>query len=247
MESDEQGLKRWLRAQVDVPPAGVVVDLGCGGADDIAVLARSHPGVAFLGVDRFTPKATGDKLGVPANLCLVKADISQGIPLKSESVHVVLSTNVLECLADQTAFLGECARVLRPMGQIVIAHFDWDTQTFDGPDRPLVRKMLHAFSDLKQAWMDAVDPWAGRRLRSLFAASREFTGDIRAYTLVSTNFAADSYGRRQAESFAGLVGRGLVSRQEYEAFMRFQTEAAASGAFMFSVTMFAFVGRKRTD
>ena len=50
--------------------------------------------------------------------------------------------------------------------------------------------------------------------------------------------------REQAESFEALVRRDLISADEYQSFMRFQHEAAQRGTFMYSVTMFAFVGTR---
>lgn len=245
MERDTEGLKRWLRGLLDVPFRGTVVDAGCGQGDDLLAIAREHPETHVIGIDRSDWRGSDAKECSPPNARFLLADLARPFPIQSESVDALYSVNVLECLPDQSTFLKECARVLRPNGQIVLAHFDWDTQTFDGPDRDLVRQIVQSFSDWKQAWMEAIDPWTGRRLRRLFVQSGEFVGDIRAYTLISTSFDPGSYGRRQADSFEAMVRRGIIASEQYEAFMRFQREAAAEDGFMFSVTMFAFVGRKQ--
>jgi SAM-dependent methyltransferase len=174
-------------------------------------------------------------------------DVATGIPIADQSIDALYSVNLLECVPKKAELFAEWARVLRPGGSIVVAHFDWDTQTFDGEDRASVRKIVHAFNDWKQAWMEEIDPWAGRRLWRYFQANGSFEGTMKTYTLVDTSYAPSSYGRRQAESFEALVRRGLIPRDEYDAFIRDQTDAAERGEFFFSVTLFAFVSRRRTE
>lgn len=239
-------LKEWVGRLVNVPPGGLVVDLGCGKGDDLLTLAERRPDARFVGLDR-SPEWIEAALAANRfpNLDFITSDISKPLPFESGIVDSILSVNVLECLPDQSAFISECSRVLRPGGAIVMAHFDWDTQTFDGPDRDLIRRVVHAYNDWQQAWMEAADPWAGRRLRKIFAQSGEFEGEIHANTLTSVDFEPDSYGRRQAESFEALVRRGRISPEDYGSFIRYQRESAEAGNFFFSVTMFAFVGRRR--
>jgi len=244
MSSDTEGLKHWLAGQLKIPSSGLVVDAGCGQGEDILAMAKAHPATSFLGLDRSDWRGAETVSDFPSNLAFQIADLAEPMPLQDASVDALYSINVLECLADPSRFLRECGRVVRPGGQIVLGHFDWDTQTFDGEDRDLVRRMVHCFSDWKQAWMDAIDPWTGRRLRRLFAENRQFEGEVRAFTLISTSFEPGSYGRRQAESFEALVRRDMVTREDYEAFKRFQEQAAARNGFMFSVTLFAFVGTR---
>jgi ubiquinone/menaquinone biosynthesis C-methylase UbiE len=245
MTNDSEGLRRWLRGLLEIPPVGTVVDAGCGRGDDVLTLAMENPSTSFVGIDRSGSTDPRTVTATPPNARFIVSDLSTPLPFPSGSVDVLYSINVLECLADQTAFLRECARVLRPQGQIVAAHYDWDTQTFDGADRDLVRRIVHSFSDWQQPWMDAADPWAGRRLRRLFADCGDFAGELCAHTLLSTSFEPGSYGRTHAESIEALVTHGMLSHDDYETFMRDQMEAAAADAFLFSVTMVAFVGRKR--
>jgi SAM-dependent methyltransferase len=237
-------MRRWLHGQLDLPEGGTVLDCGCGTGDDVGLLAQAHPEVRFVGVDRSEEWIRQAQARPLPNVEFRCADVGASLPFADGSVDAVYSVNVLECLPNKTAFLRECARVLRPGGRILIAHYDWDTQTFDGDDRALVRKIVHAFNDWKQAWMEDIDPWAGRRLIRYVADEGSFTGEIRAHTLLSRSFAPESYGRRQAESFAALARRGMIAAEEYETFFRSQEEAAARDAFLYSVTMFAFAGAK---
>jgi SAM-dependent methyltransferase len=240
VSSEVEKMRRWLHDQFKIPEGGSVVDLGCGAGDDLRLLARAQPGAArYIGVDRSAKQVAEDK---ESGLLFVPADLSKVFPFDDCSVDAIYSVNLLECLPDRRLFLDECARILSPGGSILIAHFDWDTQTFDGEDRDLVRRVVHAFNDWKQAWMEAADPWAGRRLwREL---SPLFEGEIRTYTLTSTPFEPESYGRQQAESFRALVRRGMVSQAKFDKFFSFLEQDAALGRFFYSVTLYVYVGRK---
>lgn len=90
------------------------------------------------------------------------------LPFDAQSVDLVYSHNLLECLADPGAFPREAARILRPSGQVVVGHWDWDTQLFDGADKALVRRFVAAFADWQQAWMAYAGGWMGRRLWGVF-------------------------------------------------------------------------------
>jgi ubiquinone/menaquinone biosynthesis C-methylase UbiE len=238
--SEVDRLHAWLREQLIVSDGATVLDLGCGSGNDVRQFALSHPASRFIGLDRSVPEGA-----FPDNARFVPADLTQGIPLDDGSADAIFSVNLLECLPDRPGFLADCARVLRPGGRIVVAHFDWDTQTFDGEDIALVREIVHAFNDWKQAWMEAIDPWAGRRLWSLCSAVKDLEGEIRTYTLTTTDFSPESYGRRQAESFEALVRRGIIRKEDFDRFWGFLERSAARGEFFYSVTMYAFVGHRR--
>jgi SAM-dependent methyltransferase len=236
---ETEELKNWLRSLVSFPETGILVDLGSGSGDDVARLAREYPATRLIGLDVVPPSPENKSAAGFA-----VADLSGPFPLGAESVDALFSVNLIECIPDKTGFINECARVLKPNGTILLAHFDWDTQTFDGVDRAPVRKILHAFNDWQQAWMKDIDPWAGRRLCRYAQESGAFKGQIHAYTLISTSFEPGSYARNQADSFGALARRGVIEEREYTDFMDFQHSLAARNAFFYSVTMFAFVGTK---
>ena len=72
--------------------------------------------------------------------------------------------------------LAEAHRLLKSSGQIVYAHYDWDSQTIDGTDKHLVRRIVQSFNDWQQNWMGACDAWMGRRLWSTFQERRAVSG-----------------------------------------------------------------------
>jgi SAM-dependent methyltransferase len=157
----------------------------------------------------------------------------------------VLSVNLLECIPDKQALLREVHRVLAPGGTVVFAHWDWDSQLIDGADKALVRRIVHAFGDWKQAWMADADAWMGRRLWRTFQESGRFDGRVHPVVHTSTRFAPGTYGHDAVEGFRALVRRGLLAPDEYDAFRRAVEELAAADQYLYAITMFVYAGRRR--
>jgi SAM-dependent methyltransferase len=101
-----RGLER-LAAQLRLAPGARILDYGCADvpyrrffARDVEYLAADLPG---------NPDAT-----------LTIADDGT-VPVADASVDAVLSTQVLEHVADPALYLAECARVLRPGGRLLLS------------------------------------------------------------------------------------------------------------------------------
>ena len=235
-------MRRWLHSHVEVPPAGRVLDLGCGNGDDLRALAHRETGNGwYFGID-LNPDAKRPRLDP---IHLVRGSIEGPLPFAPESMDVLYSVNALECLTHPPGALARWADLLRPGGQIVVAHFDWDTQTFDGVDRNLVRRLVQGYADWQQAWMPAIDPWAGRRLWRWAQASGRFEGEVRCYTLTNNTYAEPLYGWRQVKAFSALARRQIVSQEEYFKFVTDIERLVANNQYFYSVTMYAFVGYRR--
>jgi SAM-dependent methyltransferase len=95
-----------LLRRTDGATAGTVVDLGC---DTSPYRHHLAPDARYIGVD------------LPGNDA---ADLSLrpdgSVPLADASADLILSTQVLEHVRDPAHHLQECARLLRPGGQLVL-------------------------------------------------------------------------------------------------------------------------------
>jgi SAM-dependent methyltransferase len=238
----------WVLAFVEPPRGGVVVDLGCGTGGDLCALAAAHPdpGARFVGIDAAEEslaaaraRAAGD-----ARISFRRHHLGDPLPLDDASVDAVYSHNLLECLADPAALSREAARVLRPGGQLVAAHWDWDSQVFDGTDRHRVRRLVHAFADWQQAWMEHADGWMGRRLWGVFHPGGDFTGRVHARVLTNTEYAPGWFGHANAQAFRSLVRRGLAAEEDVEAFEREQVALHREGRYFYGITGYVFAGRR---
>lgn len=244
---DVEQHRAWWLSLVDVPAGGRVLDLGCGkGADLWALASRiDDPAAGFLGLDARADNVEAARAAADDDrVRFEEVKIGRSLGLADASFDVVMSQELLECLPDPPAVVGEMARVLRPGGQIVVSHYDWDTQVFNGSDRGRTRRIVQAWADLQQSWMDHADPWMGRRLWGLLEGSGLFEGRVEVRVMTNTEFAEPWHGFRMAHWFGALVRRGHVPAAEYEAFLEDLAELAARGRYFWSVNRYVYVGRR---
>jgi SAM-dependent methyltransferase len=239
----------WLLSLAPVPEVGFWVDLGCGAGGDTLTVAARHrqPQLRIVGLDASAKNielaaasATGD-----SRVTFQQHHLSTDLPFEAATLDVVYSNNLVECLDHRGAFAREVARVLKPRGWTVMAHWDWDSQLFDATDKPLVRRLVHAFADWRQAWMDNADGWMGRRLWGTFTATGLFEGSLHARVLTNTIYASPWYGHARAQDFRALVKRDLATADDYERFIAEQEALSAQGRYFYSITGFAYVGQSR--
>lgn len=107
----------WL----SIPPGGVALDVGSGPGNVTASLARAAgPDGVALGVDISEPmlaRAVRNEAGPQVGF--IKAD-AQRLPLRDNTVDVVISTAVLQLIPKPAAALAEMVRVLRDGGRLAV-------------------------------------------------------------------------------------------------------------------------------
>lgn len=110
-----------------------VLDVGCGAGPGLRYLA-GH-GALVLGLDhsRYALK-TALELSPSAGVAL--NDSSRGLPCASQSVGLVLLSELVEHVEDARPLYAECYRVLRPGGRIVVTTPNlWDVRRVLSPLR----------------------------------------------------------------------------------------------------------------
>jgi SAM-dependent methyltransferase len=239
----------WLLSFIELPPGGTVVDLGCGNGTDLLALAArtADPDARFIGIDaaESAVHTAAERAAGDPRIQFVHHRLEDGrVPLADGGVDAVFSHNLLECVGDRTAFAAEVGRILRPGGVAVIAHWDFDSQVLDGSDRDAVRRLVHAFADWKQPWMEHSDGWMGRRLWGVFAPAGVFDGAVHARVLTNTTYAAPWYGHARVQDFASLAKRGLASPDDVRRVVAEQEALARAGRYFYSITGYAYVGRR---
>lgn len=241
--------REWLIGRTAHVARGTIVDLGCGRGGDLRLLAERHRSadVRLVGLDVSADAvATAEQaLAGDPRIYVRRASLEGRLPLDDASVDLAYSHNVVECLASADDFAREVVRVLRPGGQVVVGHWDWDTQIFDGRDKALVRRLVAAYADWQQAWMAHADGWMGRRLRGIFDATGALDGEVQARVLLNTTFSPGHFGYENAQALGALVRRGLASPTEWARFLQEQEDLAREGRYVYGITGFAYVGRRR--
>ncbi|MFA5892123.1 MAG: methyltransferase domain-containing protein [Actinomycetota bacterium] len=242
----------WLASLVPIPERGLWVDLGCGRGDDVLTVASLQPSadLRLIGIDSSMNAIAAARSGQAASDSRIEfraEKIEAALPFASGSVDVVFSNNLVECLSDPEFFAREIGRILKPGGWAIAAHWDWDSQIWDAHDKSRVRRLVQAFADWQQGWMDHSDGWMGRRLWGVFNGSGLFRGSIHARVMTNTTFAPPWYGHARVQDLGALVQRGLASEADYTEFVSEQDDLSATGKYFYGITGFAYVGKRTSS
>jgi ubiquinone/menaquinone biosynthesis C-methylase UbiE len=224
-----------------------VLDLGCGRGEHLGMLARMMPaGARLVGIDLRESMLEEARAAVDGDerFRFLQHDVNERLPFEDGEFDRVLSVNALEAIPAKEVFAREAHRTLQAGGQLVCAHYDWESQLYDGPDKEVVRRIVRGFADWKQSWMASSDGWMGRRIWRVFQESRVFEGRMHAYTHTSTSYEPGCYGWERSRDCKGLVKRGIITEAEYDAFIDGLERLAAQQRYFFAITMFSYVGVK---
>lgn len=221
-----------------------VLDFGCGNGDFLGTLSRRiGPNSRMVGYD-----AMGESIAIAQerhpDAEFICERFAEKLPFQDASFDVFSTIDTLECIKNKDALLTEIHRVLKPGGEILTMHWDWDTQAYNIPSRELARKAVQAFSDWKQPWMDEADGQMGRKLWGLFEGGGKFHGRPDAFCLIETEYEAGQYGFDRAQDLSGVVASGGLKEAEYDQFLREVSESSEKGEYFYSVTSFIYHGRR---
>ena len=233
--------------KMNLSNAQTILDLGCGHGKQLMDLYKlKDNNIQLFGIDKIEKsiKISEEKTKNIDEITIKKHDVTEGIPFDDNFIDIAFSINMLECIPDKHSLLEEIHRVLKLEGQIVMAHYDFDTQLFDGTDKKLVRKIVTSYSDWEQNWMDASDSWMGRRLWSVINGSGLFHGEVDAYVLTETKYTKNSYGYNMVKAFQGMVSKEMITEEEYKKFKNDIEKLSDEDRYFYSLNMYVYTGKK---
>lgn len=231
-----------------------ILDLGCGTGVHLESILCSSPVRKVVGIDISEAQVAIARRRLSRHVRRGTAEVCVGdagktLPFPSASFHAVLSVELMECLVapKQNRLLREIHRVLKPGGRVLMAHTDWDTQLWNARDQALERRLVHAFCDWTQGWMECSDGWMGRKLAGVLRRSKLYKG-IRVSTHVLTNdrYTPRTYGYQRSRDLLDLARkvRGVRSADVHR-FLRDLRRLDRTGAYFYSVNRYVVAARRR--
>jgi SAM-dependent methyltransferase len=162
-----------LRTSLALRPGHTLLDVGCGVGAATRWLARQHPEVHVVGLDRaamVTEAAQrGGRLGVQVRWLTGDAE---AIPLRDASMDACMTDRVLKYLPDPARGIAEMVRVLRPGGRIASFELDCAATVLTG-DPAIRRSGDPATAELARGQLCASvgEPRMGRLLPEMLRAA----------------------------------------------------------------------------
>lgn len=109
-----------------IPSNGHVLDVGCGGGHELAILAERRPDLRLWGIDRSAAqvvRARG-RLGRFGKQVEIQEGDALALPFGDDRFDLVMSSGSIKHWPDPAKGLAECVRVLRSGGRLIIAEAD---------------------------------------------------------------------------------------------------------------------------
>jgi ubiquinone/menaquinone biosynthesis C-methylase UbiE len=220
------------------------LDVGCGPGyltRDLGVAVG--PTGAATGVDVSAPM-----LALAARRCeglpqvrLVSGDALH-LPVDDASIDVACVVQVYCYVADLDAALADLHRAVRSGGRVVVLDSDFSGVVWQATDRARLRRILDAY-DAHAVWSDLPRVLPGHLRRAGFDQIR-----CEAVPILTLRYHPGTYIYGLARSIREfVVGRGLVTAEDADAWLADLDGLEARGEFFFSLNRFMFVARRGAD
>lgn len=221
-----------------------ILDFGCGTGDFLGLVSKSvNTGSKLIGIDEREQFIKEARIRYP-DVNFTCEEFVDRLNLPDMSFDIIATIDVLECVSDKEALLNEFCRILKPGGNMLAAHWDWDTMVYSAENKDIARKAVSAFANWKQPWMDHCDGQMGRKLWGLFEGSGKFRGEAASFNLIETVYEKGKYGFDRMQDIAKMVDGGGIEKNEHERLNRELIERDARGQYFFCVTSFIYYGEK---
>jgi ubiquinone/menaquinone biosynthesis C-methylase UbiE len=204
-----------LLDKLDLQSGQSVCDLGCGrGSFFTEILEKIGENGTVLGLDSDQPSLdqiahTHENFIRAQRAKTLHHDLSNTLPLKSQSFDRVLCHNVLECLNPEryVPIINEVCDLLQDGGVFVLSHMDFASALYNHSDIKLTRKLIHHFADTKQDWQQYHDGQIGRKLSGIAKQSCFKNMTAFAFLIDEIAYAPKTYGYQMSEWIVSIANQ----------------------------------------
>ncbi len=240
-------LSKAILEHIDLPDDAVIADLGCRDATFLTCFQKAFPNKikSAIGVDINDKGFKNVKYKKPIKLKIM--DCSKKLKFNDNTFDFVFTKDMFECVSDKDFLVSEIHRILKPGGIVICVNCDWDSVAYNGENKELISKAIHAYAVTKQPWMDDIDSWIGRRMYGFFKKSRLFENSVSVLNVVETEYTEGTFGYDLSMDIAWLhkENTGVLSKKEYDEFIENLKSAEKDGCYIFSKPYYIYKGIKR--
>ncbi len=254
MKMVQSTLNKAIYETINLPENASIVDLGCRNAGYLNGIIEAFPGkvAKAVGVDVKDKDFGNIAYGAPVELKVMNC--AEKLAFSDNSFDLVLAKDILECITDKQAFVKEIYRILKPGGEVICVNADFDSTIYNGENKDLITKVIHAYAVTKQNWMDNIDSWMGRRTYSVFHNSGFFESSVFVHSVIETEYKEGRSGYEFSKNIGWLVGEssdwvagentGVLTKEEYDEFISDLIKTDESGNYLFSKPYYIYKGIK---
>ena len=236
-----------ISEQIDLPDNAVIADLGCKDATFLLAFQKAFPEKikSATGVDITDKWFKNIKYQKPIKLRVM--DCSEKLGFDDNTFDFVFTKDMFECVRDKDLLVSEIHRILKPSGVVISVNCDWDSVTYNGENKELVSKAIHAYAVTKQPWMDDLDSWIGRRMYGFFNKSKLFESSVSVHNVIETEYKQGTSGYDLCSDIAWLYkeNTGALSKGEYDEFVNNLKAAQKDGCYIFTKPYYIYKGIKK--
>ena len=240
-------LNKAIFEQINMPDNAVIADLGCRDAAFLLGFQQAFPNKikTAIGVDINDKGFKNVKYEKPIKLKVMNC--SKKLEFADSTFDLVFTKDMFECVPDKEFLVSEIHRILKPGGVVICVNCDWESIVYNGENKELISKAVHAYAVTKQPWMNDLDSWIGRRMYGFFNRSNLFEGSVSVHNVVETEYKEGLFGYDFSKHIAWLFeeNTGTLSKEEYDEFIDNLKSAQAGGSYIFSKPYYIYKGVKK--